>query len=106
MRGRSTEGGLDLTDASFALPATPPFHLEATVRMLQRRPTNRVDLWESGFYLRVLPIHDGPRLVAVTNHGSVDSPQLRGMVFGGPVSAAEVEQLAVTVQLILGTDVD
>jgi 3-methyladenine DNA glycosylase/8-oxoguanine DNA glycosylase len=106
MRGRSTEGGLDLTDASFALPATPPFHLEATVRLLQRRPTNRVDLWENGHYLRVLPTHDGLRLVAVSNLGTVDAPQLRGEVFGGPVATAELEELAATVRLILGTDVD
>jgi DNA-3-methyladenine glycosylase II len=106
MRGRSTEGGLDLTDACFALPGTPPFHLEATVRLLQRRPTNRVDLWDSGHYLRVLPTHDGLRLVAVSNLGTVDAPDLRGEVFGGPVATAEVEQLAATVRLILGTDVD
>src|SRR5919202_4743543 len=106
MISRSTKGGLDLTDASFALPATPPFHLEATVRLLQRRPTNRVDLWESENYLRVLPTHDGLRLVAVSNRGSVDAPQLRGEVFGGPVATAAVEQLAATVRLILGTDVD
>jgi 3-methyladenine DNA glycosylase/8-oxoguanine DNA glycosylase len=106
MRGQSTEGGLDLTDASFALPATPPFHLEATVRLLQRRPTNRVDLWESGHYLRVLPTHDGLRLVAVSNVGTVDAPEPRGEVFGGPVATAEAEQLAATVRLILGTDVD
>jgi DNA-3-methyladenine glycosylase II len=92
--------------ASFVLPATPPFHLEATVRLLQRRPTNRVDLWESGHYLRVLPTQDGLRLVAVRNLGTVDAPQLRGDVFGGPVATAEVEQLAATVRLILGTEVD
>src|SRR5919202_3893499 len=106
MMSRSTEGGLDLTDASFALPATPPFHLEATVRLLQRRPTNRVDLWESGQYLRVLPTHDGLRLVTVSNLGTVDAPELKGEVFGGPVATAEMEQLAATVRLILGTDVD
>jgi len=28
--------------ASFAIPAVPPFHLEATVRVLQRRPAANV----------------------------------------------------------------
>ena len=37
-----------------ALATQAPFHLEATVRVLQRRPANRVDLWEGGRYLRVL----------------------------------------------------
>src|SRR2546423_12104808 len=84
MRGRSTEGGLDLTDASFALPATPPFHLEATVRLLQRRPANRVDLWESGHYRRVLPTHDGLRPVAGSNPGTVGAPPPRGEGFRRP----------------------
>src|ERR671936_205093 len=108
MMGRSTEGSIDPADAaaSFTLPATPSFHLEATVRLLQRRPTNRVDLWENGYYLRVLPTHAGLRLVAVSNLGTVDAPQLRGEVFGGPVATVEVEQLAATVRLILGSDVD
>ena len=29
-----------------------PFHLEATVRVLQRRPANRVDVWDRNRYRR------------------------------------------------------
>src|SRR5581483_10040261 len=42
------------------LSTRAPFHLEATVRVLQRRPTNPVDVWEDGRYLRVLPTPQGP----------------------------------------------
>jgi hypothetical protein len=31
-----------------------PLHLEATVRVLQRRPTNLVDVWQHGAYYRAL----------------------------------------------------
>ena len=58
---------MDGATASFVLPATAPFHLEATVRLLQRRPTNRVDLWENDHFLRVLSTHYGLRLVTVSN---------------------------------------
>jgi DNA-3-methyladenine glycosylase II len=92
--------------ASFAIPAVPPFHLEATVRVLQRRPTNRVNRWEDGRYLRVLPTDEGLRLVAVENHGAIDAPDLRGLVFGGPISPRTQEQLSATLQRLLGPSVD
>ena len=91
---------------SFAIPTTPPFSLEATVRVLQRRPMNRVNRWEDGRYLRVLPTAEGLRLVAVENRGTIDTPDLRGLVFGGPISPQTQEQLGVTVQRLLGPTVD
>jgi len=92
--------------ASFAIPAVSPFHLEATVRVLQRRPTNRVNRWEDGRYLRVLPTDEGLRLVAVENHGALDAPDLRGLVLGGPISPRTQEQLNATLQRLLGPSVD
>ena len=93
-------------NASFAIPATPPFHLEATVRALQRRPTNRVNRWEDGRYLRVLPSAEGLRLIAVENHGSGDAPDLRGRVFGGPIAPQTQDQFGATIQRLLGPAVD
>jgi 3-methyladenine DNA glycosylase/8-oxoguanine DNA glycosylase len=102
------EGGPDsgAATASFAIPAVPPFFLEATVRVLQRRPTNRVNRWEDGRYLRVLPTAEGLRLVAVENRGAIDTPDLRCLVFGGPVSPRTREELGVAVQRLLGPAVD
>src|SRR6185295_20049858 len=54
------------------LATAAPFHLEATVRVLQRRPVNRVEVWEDGRYLRVLTTADGLVLIDVENHGTVD----------------------------------
>jgi 3-methyladenine DNA glycosylase/8-oxoguanine DNA glycosylase len=101
-RGTGSEEGA----ASFAIPAAPPFSLEATVRVLQRRPMNRVNRWEAGRYLRVLPTAEGLRLIAVENRGAVDAPDLRGLVFGGSISPRTRNQLAAMVQRLLGTAVD
>ena len=86
MMDSTSATGTDPTteSASFAIPAVPPFHLEATVRVLQRRPTNRVNLWDGGRYLRVLPTAEGLRLIAVGNHGTIDAPDLPGPGCGGP----------------------
>ena len=92
--------------ASFTLPAVPPVHLEATVRALQRRPSNRVDLWDGQRYLRALPTVDGLRLVAVENRGTIMAPSLHVQVFGGPLSPATQEQIGATVRRLLGLAVD
>src|SRR5678816_3540319 len=49
---RVTYPGEDAARSRLATLA--PFHLEATVRVLQRRPGNLVDVWEHDRYLRVL----------------------------------------------------
>jgi len=105
---RTSENGPGPAEVSapFAIPTVPPFQLEATVRVLQRRPTNHVNLWEDGRYLRVLPTGEGLRLVAVENHGAIDAPDLRGLVFGGPISPRTQEQLNATLQRLLGPAVD
>ncbi|HEY7887941.1 MAG TPA: hypothetical protein VIC29_06905 [Steroidobacteraceae bacterium] len=39
--------------AALRLPMRAPFHLEATVRVLQRRPTNLIDTWDGDNYRRL-----------------------------------------------------
>ena len=62
----------DEGSTSEPLETFAPFHLEATVRVLQRRPTNVVDVWEQNRYLRVLTTADGLALVEVANRGTID----------------------------------
>lgn len=88
-----------------------PFHLEATVRVLQRRPANRVEVWEQGRYLRVLPLADGPALVEVRNLGTVDRPALRySIVSATQMTPTQAGRSAVsiesTLRRVLGLDVD
>lgn len=93
-------------DALIALPAVPPFHLEGTVRLLQRRPSNRVDGWDGHRYLRVLPTVAGLRLVMVENLGDVDAPDLRCSIAGGPVCSQTREAVSSMLTRMLGLDVD
>jgi 3-methyladenine DNA glycosylase/8-oxoguanine DNA glycosylase len=88
------------------LSTRAPFHLEATVRVLQRLPTNRVDLWESGRYLRVLASADNLALVTVENRGTVDAPDVRFAIRWDKPARTTHSGLAQTLRRILGLDVD
>ncbi len=89
-----------------SLQTGAPFHLEATVRVLQRRPTNLVDVWEDGRYLRVLTTPDGPVLVEVVNQGTVARPQVRCRVLSGGESRHRRAAAVRMVRTVLGLDVD
>ncbi|MFY4731261.1 DUF488 family protein [Nitrospira sp. BLG_2] len=103
-RARVTYPGED--SAGERLATRAPFHLEATVRVLQRRPTNLVDVWENERYLRVLATKAGLALVEVANHGTIDDPDVRFTVIRGNPSTSARAALGQTVRRILGLDVD
>jgi DNA-3-methyladenine glycosylase II len=88
------------------LPVRSPFNLEATVRLLQRRPTNRIDHWEDGRYLRALQTADGLRLAAVSNAGTIDAPDLRVDIVGGAITEQVADQVVAGLRWILGLDAD
>lgn len=75
------------------------------MRVLQRRPANRIDVWEPNRYLRVLTTIDGLVLVEVENRGTIDEPDVRLYVRSGNPSAATRLGLAQTVRKVLGLDV-
>jgi DNA-3-methyladenine glycosylase II len=103
-RGRVTYPGEHLSGAQLIVRA--PFHLEATVRVLQRRPTNRIDVWEPNHFLRVLTTADGLLLVEVENRGTIDDPDVHLYIRSGNPSAATRLKLVQTVRKMLGLDVD
>ena len=92
-------------DRTGVLSAKGPLHLEATVRVLQRRPASRVDLWEESCYLRVLEGGGALRLVEVRNHGTLASPDLRLRLRAGEPLASDAG-VASTLRMMLGLDVD
>jgi 3-methyladenine DNA glycosylase/8-oxoguanine DNA glycosylase len=101
--------GLRITypgDGGSSLLTQAPFHLEATVRVLQRRPTSLVDVWEEGRYLRVLDTPKGLELVEVVNRGTIDQPQVQFRVLEGDDSRASYAAAAGVLRRILGLDVD
>ena len=99
-----TYPGVDIAGARLA--ARAPFHLEATVRVLQRRPVNRVEVWKEKHYLRVLASADDPVLVDVENRGTIDNPNVRFSIRWGNPSVGTSLALVRTVRKVLGLDVD
>ena len=89
-----------------ALGTSAPFHLEATVRVLQRRPSNVVDVWEHDRYLRVLALPEGLALAEVENCGTIEVPDVRFSIRGGTASSATHLAAADALRKILGLDVD
>lgn len=93
-------------DAEVALDTRAPFHLEATVRVLQRRPTNAIEHWDGTSYLRVLGTPGDLALVEVKNHGTVDAPDVRYSVRAGDPSAAARADIRATLHRTLGLGLD
>ena len=82
------------------LAARAPFDLEATVRLLQRRPTNRIDVWDGRRYLRALSVEGRLYLCTVENEGTIDAPKLWLSVSPRP-SAAAADELERAVRWML-----
>jgi DNA-3-methyladenine glycosylase II len=101
--GRVTYPGED--DTSGRLSTQAPFHLEATVRVLQRRPTNLVEIWYGDRYLRVLGTSKNLTVVEVANRGTIDAPDVRYAVRHGNPSSVARRGLAGTLRKVLGLDV-
>ncbi len=76
------------------------------MRVLQRRPTNLVDVWDGDRFLRVLGPPGDPMLVEVVNLGTVDEPDVRYVVREGTPSSSSRARLAPMLRRILGLDVD
>jgi DNA-3-methyladenine glycosylase II len=74
--------------------------------VLQRRPTNLVDVWEDSRYLRVLTVPDGLVLVEVTNRGTTAEPRVRCRVLEGDDSRKTHTAIAQLLRRMLGLDID
>jgi DNA-3-methyladenine glycosylase II len=83
------------------LPVKGAFHLEGTVRLLQRRAANPVERWEDGRHLRVLRSGERLALVAVENRGTVDQPRVHADVVEGD---DRVDQLDARLRRLHGLD--
>ncbi len=96
----------DDADLGAPLSCLGPFHFEASVRLLQRRASNLIDVWEAGRYLRVLSGEHGLSLIEVQNHGSVDAPVLRFRVLAGDASPDAQDAFRPSLRRLLGLDVN
>lgn len=84
------------------LDAAGPFNLEATVRLLQRRPVNRVDVWDAGTYYRVLPVAGRLLLLATENPGTIARPDLRVRIAGGQPPPGTGARIRAALHRVLG----
>lgn len=89
---------------STRLTVLPPYDLEPTVRLLQRLPTNRIDVWEHGTYRRALRVGAALFCCSVRNEGSVEAPDLRLQVEPHPSSRATLDVLERTLRWMLGME--
>lgn len=88
------------------LPVRAPFHLEATVRVLQRRAGNLIDRWDGQRYRRAVRVPGRTMLLEVQNLGTVDKPKVALTLSGSNASARHRAQAAQLVQQMLGLDLD
>src|SRR5690242_15842728 len=88
--------------ARVSLSVQGPYDLEATVRLLQRRPNNGIDVWRAGAYRRVLRAGDGLHLCTVRNEGTLDAPDLNLSIEPRPTPRASLLALERTMQRMLG----
>ena len=91
---------------SVRLEVSGPFHLEATVRVLQRRPTDLLDHLVDGAFLRLHRTEEGLVLARVENQGTVDQPGLRLSFPAGEPSAVTRRKVVAITRRVLGLDVD
>jgi 3-methyladenine DNA glycosylase/8-oxoguanine DNA glycosylase len=88
------------------LSARAPFHLEATVRVLQRRATNLSDIWEQRHYRRVVRVGGRLILIQVENRGTIDSPDLRLTILPRGIGPRQQVEAGRIVSEILALDLD
>src|SRR5690606_1630413 len=103
---RVTYPGDDSPDGGERLATRAPFHLEATVRVLQRRRASPVDRWEDGRYLRAFTTSEGLVLASVENLGTIDDPDVRVRLLQGDLSIGARTRLHETLRAMLGLDID
>ncbi len=84
-----------------------PFRLDLTVRTLRRRPDNAIDLWDGASWSRVLALGAAPVRISVRQTSPPESPALELTATSARrLSSALKEELAVTVERMLGLRVD
>jgi DNA-3-methyladenine glycosylase II len=88
------------------LAVAAPFNLEATVRVLQRRPSNLIDGWENQRYRRTIRLGGQLLLIEVANRGTIDSPDLWLSILPRDIPSSARTKAARITSDILGLTVD
>jgi DNA-3-methyladenine glycosylase II len=97
--GRAARPAVGGRALRFTLEVRPPYRLDRTVSVLQRLPSNPVDVWAGGAYLRAFRAGGGPVTWRVAQVGAHLRVELRG-----PAGAAAPWRARL--RRMLGLDVD
>ncbi len=90
----------------FSIRPSPPFRLDLTVWVLQRRPNNRLDSWDGHTYRKVLSLGNQTVLAAIEQKGDFSSPELAvSLTCENPSPSIESASRSALTRL-LGTDLD
>lgn len=84
----------------------PPFRIDLTVWALRRRPSNLIDRWDGEVYERVLTCEGKPIEILVSQTGPMDRPVLDVEANGPELDGSAREQISVTLEKMLGMQVD
>lgn len=90
----------------FSLRPFPPFRLDLTVWVLQRRPNNRLDSWDGHTYRKVLSLENQPVLAAIEQKGDLSSPELAVSLTCENPSPQLESASRLALSRLLGTDID
>ena len=74
------------------------------MRVLQRRPSNLIDIWEAPFYRRVVRANEELVLIEVSEKGTIDAPDVMLSSPRGGLPARLREEITGTAREILGLD--
>lgn len=88
------------------LPAQAPFRLDLTAWALRRRPQNAIDDWDGCTYRRALLVAGRPIALAVTQHGSAESPRIDVAMTGARLGRAAEPAVSHALRRLLGLEVD
>ncbi len=90
----------------FILHPLPPFRLDLTAMLLNRRSFNNIDRWDGATYRRVLPYNGSPIQLSVTQTCTENAPLLEVTVEGQGVNPSIEPFIAAFVERLLGIHVN
>ncbi len=95
-----------MSTTSLRLTPVPPFRLDLTVWVLKRRPEYVVDNWDGETYRRTMIVEGRKVGISVRQIGSPDASVLDVTLFTGDEVGADIDQIAKSIEQLLGTRVD
>ncbi len=95
-----------MDEGRWTLELPPPYSLAYTVQLLRRTPSNLVDRWEAGQYIRGIRTRQGNCLVTVRQCGSLEASWAEVTIAAPHISEPLHEDVVAILRRVLGLDVE